>query len=278
MEMDAKDKIIRIVGDAISEVHRQELERKIKTPDIPDDYTELERIIAGMLYENTGAHILDSGDLYGRHWERNRKVKDFRKLPKITIDIWDNSWDAIDISINVFHFLVNELERDKTCENLEKKLYEFANTEEEKDNPWLAIMEDFTEELEEDGEFEVKGTFNTYNWENLLSQVLQGIIIENRYTKEDYVILQIHNGCDVRGGYTAPRIFKLIDYDSFFIDMSEIAAGCECTAMYSDDNGYHWYDVDTGEEGIPEYWEIDKENNKIICKKCGKEVNFSPNF
>ena len=51
---------------------------------------------------------------------------------------------------------------------------------------------------------------NTYNYENNLSQVLlfRVFVINN----EPYVLLQIHGGCDVRGGYTDIKCFKLEGY------------------------------------------------------------------
>ena len=51
-------------------------------------YTPTERQIAKMLIENTGVDMLDSGGAYGRHWQRNRKIADFRKMPEITLDLY----------------------------------------------------------------------------------------------------------------------------------------------------------------------------------------------
>ncbi len=50
-------------------------------------------------------------------------------------------------------------------------------------------------------------THNTYNGEDLLSQTLQFIY----WTDEDgaHVLLQIHGGADVRGGYTDARVFDV---------------------------------------------------------------------
>ena len=57
---------------------------------------------------------------------------------------------------------------------------------------------------------QIEYTFNTYNGESDLSQVLQGsrikIFVDGQY--EDYYLIQIHNGCDVRGGYTDAKLFK----------------------------------------------------------------------
>jgi hypothetical protein len=41
-----------------------------------------------MLIENTGVDMLDSGGAYGRYWQRNRKIADFRKMPEITLDLY----------------------------------------------------------------------------------------------------------------------------------------------------------------------------------------------
>lgn len=49
-------------------------------------------------------------------------------------------------------------------------------------------------------------TVNTYNGENLVDQILQYVLFSN--DSGEYVALQIHGGCDVRGGYTKPRVFS----------------------------------------------------------------------
>lgn len=57
-------------------------------------------------------------------------------------------------------------------------------------------------------------TVNTYNGEDLLSQVLQYIYFTNQ--SGEFVVLQIHGGADVRGGYTAPHVFELNDELNIF--------------------------------------------------------------
>ena len=61
---------------------------------------------------------------------------------------------------------------------------------------------------------------NSYNEENMLSQDIQYVYFtwnENsryghRRSGEAYVVLQIHGGADIRGGYSKPHVFK-IDHD-----------------------------------------------------------------
>ena len=50
--------------------------------------------------------------------------------------------------------------------------------------------------------------FNSYNDENYLSSEIQGIAYRDaRYGP--VVVLHTHNGADVRGGYSSPRVFKI---------------------------------------------------------------------
>lgn len=62
---------------------------------------------------------------------------------------------------------------------------------------------------------------NTYNFDNSLSQVFQW----ERFG--DFICLEIHGGCDVRGGYTRPAFFKVIE-DAFY-DMSNYTIYCDKT-------------------------------------------------
>jgi len=251
-----------------------ESERLHPRKPLPEDYTETERILHEMLIENTGAHPLDSGGIYGRPWERNREIDDFRKTPEVYVDE-----DVI--LINVFHYLRRYLERDETSERLERLLYEFAERPEKQDSSWLKIMMDFADELEDLG-WTVYPPFNTYNFENFLSQELQGIVIESK--KGSYIILQIHNGCDIRGGYTKPRVFKLVNPEEFDIHMCEVLAECDCKSGYIDEYGYHDFNPDSDDEddddednelGLPKDWQWDEEEERYVCRKCGKPVTFS---
>lgn len=101
---------------------------------------------------------------------------------------------------------------------------------------------------------------NTYNGEDLLSQTLQYTYFECDGTP--YVLLQVHGGCDVRGGYTAPRAFRLTDSDgSGILDNARATIYCEPRSddvrgqlglngkpvpppephYWTTDDGCHWY-------------------------------------
>jgi len=200
-------------------------------------YTPTEKAIAEMLKENTGINMLDSGMESGRHWQKNQKV-DFKKQKEV-------EWDEYGYTRNVFSFLSNHLtitEKSQKFQKLYNKMYKNS------DNSDLRDMEDFVEELSEkemiqDDNYLISGTpkvVNTYNGENALSQVLQYIPF---YDGEDYfIILQIHNGADVRGGYTSPKIFKLDEFDDFLMEQTDASATTKDGKQWRTDDTYNWYE------------------------------------
>jgi len=128
--------------------------------------------------------------------------------------------------------------------------------------------------------------------------VIQAVsLLKNGDEYDVYVLLQIPQGCDVRGGYTKPRFFHIIDRDSFLMAMTDLNASCECGSVYSDDSGYHWYDGNghliTEKYTLPKRWvprrKFEDVNGKrkyktksyeyeLRCRKCGKTVEFWANL
>jgi len=268
MREDVIDKFVKSLVSIYSRLNAIEREQMFPKPKIPTDYTPTEKIVHKMLIENTGANMLDSGDFYGRHWEINRLIEDFRKIPYITQKVYD---DFVSIKYHVFHYLTNNCEYHK---ELDKKFHKFANSPEYEEEPWLVCMEDFCSEYLciDDTKFK---TINTYNYENILSQVLQYTMFTfDDFNKHCYIILQTHNGCDVRGGYSTPHVFKVYDYEKFILAQYYILALCKkCnTEWFSDDAGYHWYS-DKGDE-VDTEWNFDEYENKVFHKNCGGEIIF----
>jgi hypothetical protein len=81
------DAIIGSMANMLSALSTREAEAKTPPQKGFKGYSPIERQIAKMLTESTGADILDSGGAYGRNWQRNREVEDFRKLPEVNIEI-----------------------------------------------------------------------------------------------------------------------------------------------------------------------------------------------
>lgn len=202
-------------------------------------------VIKEMLTENTGRHFLDSGGAYGRNWERNQD-RDFESEPHThyEADVYDGK-AQVWATHNIYHWLAERL---WYYEELDERFHkEFVPQYEEEHGTqhWLALMEAFPAWLEEtDGGIYGEGqpfTVNSYNGEDALSQVIQYAYFE--YDQEVIYLLQIHGGCDVRGGYTAPRVFS----DSGMMDQSlmynaHATLYCpECHANWYTDDNYHWY-------------------------------------
>lgn len=170
---------------------------------------ETKQIIYAMLTENTGAHFLDSGFANGRMWQKNqvKTIDDFEneEVEKYELHKWNDNYE-LERTVSVYHYL-KDLETDDVCN-------EFNKLQDNSDN-WDAKCRAYGVSLEAweylDNEFEVDidRVFNTYNGDSDLSQVLQGANI--RIDDEHYIILQIHGGADVRGGYTDAKLFKLND-------------------------------------------------------------------
>ncbi len=111
----------------------------------------------------------------------------------------------IEYTISVFHYL-NMLDLDDFCDKYN------ALPCKDWDSDIYGVSKLQKEWLDSKG-VKILDSFNTYNGESSLSQVLQGTYISSvgRDTP-DYVLLQVHGGCDVRGGYTNAKMFKLPEH------------------------------------------------------------------
>ncbi|MEW5961040.1 MAG: hypothetical protein AB1801_25215 [Chloroflexota bacterium] len=181
--------------------------------------TRLQQLVYHLLLENTGIHLLDSGDAYGRHWQKNqgKTIHDFINEPAVKFDLMvykqiDGEWqytrventEEIDYTISVFHYLTGgALELDPLCDRFNARPvdnwdFEGAYGVSKHSGEWLSSK---------GAQF---GTsFNTYNHASALSQVLQGTYVT--IGRQVYVLLQVHGGCDLRGGYTDAKLFALSD-------------------------------------------------------------------
>jgi hypothetical protein len=253
-----------------------------KTPQQPD-YTPTEAKIAEMLTKNTGCDILDSGGAYGRNWEKNRHIQDFRQLPRFTYEI-DKSGQIIG-NLNIFHFLTENLEYTTKSDRLTKAMYKWTNKK-LPDAYWPEIVEEFIKAMHWEKEYGE----NSYNSDSMLSQVIQ-YDIANDGNNNYFALLQIHGGCDIRGGYTAPVIFELPEMDEYALAGGrDLSASCKCTQMDSDDCGYYWtgsirsFDWTKNKETLlyiskfPALWKLrekeDGKDHEYYCKRCKQVIEF----
>lgn len=222
--------------------------------------TQLEEKIYAILTTSTGEHMLDSGGAYGRHWQRNqvRTIDDFINEPVATLD----EYGSLDIS--VFHHLTGSLVLAEEMDALYMEHFKDSQ------NSHLEDIADFIELLGADE----GASENTYNYESALSQVLQYQFFA--LGDRQYVALQVHQGADVRGGYTRPYIFELDDEYAFISEYASIP----CTGP--DAHRYDWTGGEWTSDGeysrALQIYELMTEARKvgiteyIPCYQCGEPL------
>ena len=290
-----------------------------------------------MFRENTGTAMCDSGGSpkyddagnyigseygYGRQYERNQRRNLVDENPVVVkFDVRSGDLE-IDFTLRTFHFLLSRCELN---EELDSIFHGDFQKEVDPDNRkcWLELMEEFPGWLskleDEDGNplyGESAGIYgngepfsiNTYNEENLLDQTLQYMYFSNE--KGEFIILQVHGGADVRGGYTKPRIFSVGNRSE--LDIFEYRDGrIYCTGedhhpsvlalkerqeaqldlpgietpkidfeghedhYWTTDDGYHWYDQ--GSCGYSAGKQLEKYDAKDVSEDSDEEnKNWEP--
>ena len=197
--------------------------------------TKTEDAIQEMLTENTGRALCDSGGAYGRNYERNQG-RDFKSEKTGTIE-WGE--DGPDVTLNLYHWIVERLGEYR--DDLTEELHTFGQSEEMEYESWPKTLEAWLKGRDVN-ESDVIGE-NSCNGEQVLSQVIQWW----EWDEEDengtfrVIALQIHGGCDVRGGYTAPRIFE-IEEEYALCSCANATIYCkECGVSWYTDDSWNWY-------------------------------------
>ena len=201
--------------------------------------------IKKMLRENTGVNMLDSGGAYGRNWQKNQKRK-FENENKFIIEE--------DYALrNIYFYLVENLKVTVDSKKFQRIYNRINKGSEECYMHDIYSFIDYLEEygyLQEDNYLICKKSevINTYNYENCLSQTLQYAVFynENKY----FIVLQIHGGCDARGGYTKPKVFELEDYEKFYFEQFNYSVETVKNKQYYTDDCYNFYNSDDSNETL----------------------------
>ena len=191
-----------------------------------------EQVIKSMLTENTGSHFLDSGGAYGRHWSHNQ-TRDFAAEPKVRARfrsyLREGGERELDLEayISLYHWMLENLEFDP---EMQARLDAYVEEQPDRES-WHSIAEGFAE-AEQERLCDASGaearwypnTCNTYNepdnWD--LDQVLEFRALSEDGCNTTHLVLQVHNGCDVRGGYTAPKCFRVLGDGYEWIDSANL--------------------------------------------------------
>jgi hypothetical protein len=173
-------------------------------------FNKVQKLVYAMLTENTCSHFLDSGGTDGRGWQRNQKktILDFynEQAEQYFLDT-DSKYPEIERSVSVFHYLSN-LELDEICDKFNKA----NNKAKDWDGNFYGVSikaQGYLYNLAQTHEITEAREWNTYNGNSDLSQTLQGASLT--IDGDEYMLIQIHNGADVRGGYTDAKLFKVTD-------------------------------------------------------------------
>jgi hypothetical protein len=207
--------------------------------------------IEKMTKEEIATSPFDSGGAYGYSFEENKKVKNFDETPECKFYLKD----GITFQINIYHWLKNMLDGGylpKLTEDLQSKY------------GWWDSWDEWLDETFGEENYVSFKRENSYNYENFLSQpvlyrffavtedgvkhadrALNGLdeeFVASNIEKSDkiysdpmYIILSLHNGCDVRGGYTNPRVFRITTYDGvagFYSTMESANIRCKKCDFY----------------------------------------------
>ncbi len=211
--------------------------------------------------QNTGKHFLDSGDYYGRQYERGYSSEltaiDSYGTPEINLTAWLSEYAE---------FIP-----------LHSQFYKWANREENREYSWFEAGENF---MLERG-FECVARDNIYNCENDFDQVFVYEIWENPeyrdcsdwiYSDSAIVVLYIHTGCDVRGGYSSP-LFVRFNTDSGYT----MPLDWQCSLYSPDLEDKENEQLQVFYSGYP-LGELEKmgfehvENNKFKHSESGREI------
>ena len=146
--------------------------------------------------QRTGKSILDSGDHYGRHYEQPPIPEDTPMIRE-----WDKGCPA---TLETTVYLNEAYEIDEELQ----AAWIVWNEEHGEDLDWFTSAMEFMEQAG----YESCARDNVYNHENDLSQVFVWEVwrkpgrehLDWIYDDEAVIVVHVHTGCDVRGGYTSP--------------------------------------------------------------------------
>ena len=254
--------------------------KNVELPKIPERLNVTEKKLAEMFMERVPTNFLDSGLVYGYNFDYNRENPVWEQPEsRVEFGVFSDGELSIDIELNTYKLLSRQLEYD---EELDKKFQEWRHQWE--GDGW----EDYLEELPALDEYDSSPykyiAEYTYNGDTLLDQQIVFWYLQGSY--EPYVIIEVHNGCDARCGFTNPVLFKVGFYDNFDPYANGTVRCPECNNWWdydcagrfegsstADQNtpaiGLKDYPCEKGEEGKKGIVVVN-EKHEAFCPVCGK--------
>lgn len=229
-------------------------------------------VIRNMMCEDTGRNLLDSGDTYGRHYEENKKNGIMTGPQKVNFWTDDKKETELIPIIPLYDFLTYSLEIDEEANIYNNRFYNYIDAHDL--DPYSVVdIEDTIKVIGECSGYADLEIINTYNYGSHLSQGIHFILFSDGFDNI-YVCLQIHNGCDVRGGYTLPKIFYVKDPEYFITGTTDARITCGCRNYnYYDYGSIEMYDgedyIYINDEYIFNHTYVDDDGD-LRCKDCGE--------
>ena len=164
--------------------------------------------------ENTGSHILDSGGAYGRHHERPPIPRD---SPIVT---WRRGNSP---TIHTGAFLDSTMEIDRHY------MAAFDRWQRDREGDWFRLGREYMQHRHP--EWECLTRENVYNAENDLDQMYVFEVWGPSDNPgwmylgpdESMVVIYMHTGCDVRGGYGRPLFCHAIGGGEYVLPLNWVA-------------------------------------------------------
>lgn len=251
-----------------------------RAPAIPRRLTPTQRKLAKMFMQHISTSILDSGGSYGYGYQFSRENPEWEK-PQTRFEFDPCYGDSFEMSsiVSTYHLLSGQLDYVSAWNT---KFQKWVRQWYAKDEDWEEHLEEFkhpgTGELctGSGGDWYSKSWVSgyTYNDETLLDRDFI------YYKYGDLIIIQIHNGCDARGGFTSPVLFN-IEYWNEFNPYVGASAHCPECNSYWDYSLYYLQDSTDGKDLRKDYpFELGtegkagtlviREDSRAFCPICGK--------
>lgn len=235
----------------------------------------IEQVLTEMLKESTGKNAMDSGDAYGRHWEDNQKngIKTGYQVCDFYIDDNDKTCE-LNPTIPIFDVLKNTLMYTEECVYLEGLLPSDIYSSDTL--YWISEQIENNKVKDFQAYENMNKVCNTYEEESFASQDYAYIIFEHE--DDLYIAISMHNGCDIRGGYTNVHIFEIGEISEFKTAHFDVIIECvNDDGQFTMCDGYQMYgnhiyyslheQADVDESYIYEHTYVD-DDEQLRCKEC----------
>ena len=216
--------------------------------------------------QNTGGSIADTGDVYGRHYDRIEVTPDD---PCIT---WEDPEEPATLSTP--HLLDSCLEIDRDVQKEWEDWDKVKGVQDDLDDMESAV--EFLKEMSGNPrsrlyQYVSRARDNVYNMDNDLPQVFIWDVWTRDpgnedwlYAEESITLIHIHTGCDVRGGYSRPLFCRKREEYPMPIDVTAGYSIVDSLGTFPDgilDLDEHWWH---GYSPCP-YVELEKDITQWLC-------------